>query len=98
MNEESAEVVRQRRSIQINRPTYSQKEFDGEFELNEADPKKTSISKRIKSYAKSLDPLGFFSIINLFAEYNFKSFLLADVLSGFTGELLITSCLKSYLI
>lgn len=86
MNEEEpADVSRQRRVIQINRPTYSQKEFDVEFELNKADTKKDSIPKRIRSYAKSLDPLGFFSIINLFAEYNFKSFLLADFLSGFTG-------------
>lgn len=71
----------------IKRPVYTRAKFENEFAVKEVIRKK-SATKKVKSFAKTyLNPLGLFTIVNLLAEYNFKLYLVPDILSGLTGIL-----------
>lgn len=76
----------------IKRPVYSREKFDQDFLIvgMEESKKKISIPKKIKFFAFNyLNPIGLFTIINLFAEYKFKSYFIPDLLSGITGNYII---------
>jgi MFS superfamily sulfate permease-like transporter len=81
-----------RRLVNISRPVYKQKEFDQEFAIHGSTTKKgtayflrDNFFKSNKCFLMSIERLiGLFSIFKLFAEYDFKSNLVADIISGFT--------------
>lgn len=83
-----------KRIVSINRPTFSQKEFDSKFKVkSENDSKKKS---RVRNFFMKFSPLNFlqtFTILSFITEYNFKKYLITDMLSGLTvGVMHIPSC------
>ena len=75
------------RLLKIKRPAYSIKTFEKEF-ATQYIPKKKPLLKKLKAYAfKNFNPMILFSIVNLFTNYNFKEYLVPDILSGITGKI-----------
>lgn len=89
-NNQEAEQVNRRKWVSINRPAYSQKEFENEFAIANRDKTPTNqlIKNEIKKVAFKFHPknlIGIFTILNLITEYDFKKNLVSDILSGITG-------------
>ena len=76
--------------ISNERPAYCKKTFDDEFLIqkeNTVIKEQMSIRAGLIKIAHAIDPrnlLGFFTIVNLITEYDFKKCFFADLLSGFT--------------
>lgn len=89
-----AQEGRNQARVVVNRPAYSVASFEKDFAISSCDKaqKKEPKSKRLKSILAKLNPIRLFSIVFVFAEYNFKDYLIPDILSGITGNL---SSLKS---
>ncbi|CAF0714401.1 unnamed protein product [Brachionus calyciflorus] len=71
-------------SILINRPVYTLKKFDSEYQI---DSSNASSTKNVKSKKCNFSPINFlsiFTILNFITEYNFKQHLVPDILSGLT--------------
>ena len=69
----------QKEKLIINRPVYTQKQFENEFSIKA--PNQT------KSIFQSIDPrrlINIFTIINLITEYDYKNDFIPDLMSGFT--------------
>lgn len=84
------ELTKPPEQVLIKRPVYSLASFEREFLVDEQTngAKQKSIGKTIKSFVrKYFNVLGIFTIVNLFAEYKCKEYLLPDILSGLTGTL-----------
>lgn len=79
------------RRIRINRPIYSKKRFEDEFRINnQQTPTKKTLCNRANEFACLINPirlLNLFTIIDLFATYKVKLYLLSDIISGVTGLL-----------
>jgi hypothetical protein len=76
-----------RKRIVLNRPMYTQKEFESEFGIKEKQSR-ASLKKKCIKCMRFIDPrnlIGIFTILNWVSEYNFKSNLIPDILSGLTG-------------
>ncbi len=80
----------------LQRPVFNQKKFENQFSLNLKDEKKKNglshANKAFKSYFKTFHPkniLRLFTILNLVTEYDFKNYLINDIISGITGKSLI---------
>ena len=66
----------------IQRPVYSQKNFDKEYLIKDSPQKENK-----KCSFKSCDPrriINLFTILNLITEYDFKSNFISDLIAGFT--------------
>jgi len=80
-------------NLLLQRPVFNQKKFEDQFSLNlNKEKKKTGLShanRAFKSYFKTFNPkniLRLFTIFNLVTEYNFKNYLINDIISGVTGK------------
>jgi hypothetical protein len=80
-------------NLLLQRPVFNQKKFENQFALNSnEEKKKTGVShanRAFKSYFKTFHPkniLRLFTILNLVTEYNFKNYLINDIISGITGK------------
>lgn len=72
----------QKEKLIINRPVYTQKQFENEFSIKA--PLQTN---QTKSIFQSIDPrrlINIFTIINLITEYDYKNDFIPDLMSGFT--------------
>lgn len=82
-----------------NRPVYTQKNFENEFQSIQFNKKKSSVTKGLKNFAHSYHPanlLNIFTILNLITEYDFKKYFISDLISGLTGLKIFTY--KNFLI
>jgi hypothetical protein len=79
----------------IKRPIYNQKKFDLEFldlgkvkhEERKSRPKRfLHRLKRVLHHYHPRKLLGLFTILNLISEYNFKKYLIGDIISGLTSN------------
>ena len=75
--------------IRINRPVYSKKRFEDEFRINnQPSLTKKTLCNKANEFARLINPirlLNLFTIIDLFATYKVKLYLLSDIISGVTG-------------
>ncbi|RNA41758.1 prestin [Brachionus plicatilis] len=74
-----------RRVVSVNRPAFSQKEFDSKFSTKaESNGEKGSKIRTILAKLSPINLLGTFTILSFITEYNFKKYLITDMLSGIT--------------
>jgi hypothetical protein len=80
----------------VKRPVYNQKKFDLEFldsvkvkhEERKSRPERLlHHTKRILRHYHPRKLTSLFTILNLVSEYNFKKFLIGDIISGLTSNL-----------
>jgi hypothetical protein len=85
-NPENINVSATRNRVVINRPVYTQKEFQNEFGIKSKE-QHTPLKQRFVKFLRYFDPrnlIGIFTILNWVSEYNIKSDLIPDILSGLT--------------
>jgi hypothetical protein len=77
--------------IQIDRPIYTNHLLENEFSINSpinSQPSSAFFSigtiKKVISIFNPINILKLFTIINMISEYNFKKYLISDIVSGFT--------------
>ena len=81
--------------LTLKRPVYNQKKFDSEFldpakvKHEERKSRSARFIHRAKHLLRHYHPrklLGVFTILNLISEYNFKKYLIGDIISGLTSK------------
>lgn len=88
------EQVNPSESVLINRPVYKQKNFNDKY-LFKRKTYKNNVDNEIKNFLKDYHPkhiLNLFTIFNLISEYNFKKYIVGDLISGLTGLNNISCC------
>jgi hypothetical protein len=73
--------------LKIQRKFYSQKQFDDEFFSKDVETKRLSKRSMFRSFFSIFHPknlLTIFTFLNWISEYDLKSNLIADILSGVT--------------
>lgn len=89
-----------KQQVNVNRPAYLVSTFDKEFAIEDRKKrdKKETKKKHFLTLLKKINPIRIFSIVYLFAEYNFKQYLIPDLLSGITGTLNLITYAPTYFV
>lgn len=95
-NENSESTYSTNDNVYINRAILRQKSLDQRYLISEPRARSSNVKSQVKNGLRKLgrkchpkSVLNLFTILNMISEYDFKKFLLNDIISGLTGNFFV---------